>query len=96
MIQYNEEEFFEKIFQATGKKLGDFGFINGTASPFQKEGMISAAEYKGFMIWKNEIDGSFTDVHIDKPVKDTLELTIDFLTDTNKFYAKSRTGYYDK
>ena len=60
------QDLYDIIETATGKSIenGDYGFINGTSAPFLQKGMASESLYPGFVVWKKENDGSYTELNI--------------------------------
>lgn len=65
----SEERFNKIIERATGKIAGDdYGFTLGTRTPYLiNRAMLSTTNKEGFIVWKKENDGSYTDININTP-----------------------------
>lgn len=98
MKSYDETTFLATIKRETGMDIhnGDYGFITGTAAPYydSRRGFSSQTRTPGWCIWKRNKDKSYTEIRVERPVRDSLELTIGFLKDDVSCYEKLQNGYY--
>lgn len=98
----SEEQFYKIIERSTGKKIeeGDYGFIAGTRLPYKHTiGMVSSTLKEGFIVWKKEPDGSYTDINInivqttEQNIKDIVCFLIMEPMDAHVIFSNSISKY---